>query len=405
MSARNGFTLVELLVTVAIIAILSAVGTVSFIGIRNKALDARKKADIDAIRKAYEQNYDPTENNGQGGYKKLRNDQFANGKIPTQPDGSSYIAVVGPASDDSGGLSSGSRNPEGFDDYNEAFMVCTSVGNNSNPCYYPTAATCYCAGSSGGNAAYIQSITPVNPPSCDPGSLSYGLAGYWKMDENTGTTIADSSGNGNTLTFASDTDTYDTPGWDSNNPLNNTTSLSALSLPTNDSRAATINNPANINIATYPIAYGAWVYLTSYPPPGASRPNPYGIVMQKGGYVGGYRIFIRPDGKVYGAINSADTTSSHTVISVANAISLNTWTLIFVTYDGSKIKLYINDGDPKDQRDYDKNIGATTYPFSVGRTEYNSIKGFVDEVRIYNRALNKEEISALYNGGNGCISP
>ena len=127
--------------------------------------------------------------------------------------------------------------------------------------------------------------------------------------------------------------------------------------------------------------------------------------MQKGGYVGGYRIFIRPDGKVYGAINSADTTSSHTVISVANAISLNTWTLIFVTYDGSKIKLYINDGDPKDQKDYDKNIGATTYPFSVGRTEYNSIKGFVDEVRIYNRALNKEEISALYNGGNGCISP
>ena len=70
-----------------------------------------------------------------------------------------------------------------------------------------------------------------------------------------------------------------------------------------------------------------------------------------------------------------------------------------------KIKLYINDGDPKDQKDYDKNIGATTYPFSVGRTEYNSIKGFVDEVRIYNRALNKEEISALYNGGNGCISP
>lgn len=69
--STRGFTLIELLVVVSIIAILSAVGFVSFQNVRNNVLDAKKKADLDAIKKAYETNYDPTINGGQGGYKPL----------------------------------------------------------------------------------------------------------------------------------------------------------------------------------------------------------------------------------------------------------------------------------------------------------------------------------------------
>lgn len=91
--SRMGFTLIELLVVISIIAILSSVGLVSYQGIRGKTIEAKVKADIDAIKKAYESNYDPTANGGQGGYKPLLDRNFASGKIPTDKDGGSYIVV------------------------------------------------------------------------------------------------------------------------------------------------------------------------------------------------------------------------------------------------------------------------------------------------------------------------
>lgn len=91
----KGFTLIELLVAISIIAILSAVGLVSYNGIRGKAQEARIKSDINAIKKAYESNYDPTANGGQGGYKVLTGANFSSGSIPTPNGaGTSYIIPV-----------------------------------------------------------------------------------------------------------------------------------------------------------------------------------------------------------------------------------------------------------------------------------------------------------------------
>ena len=100
MQKYNGFTLIELLVVTSLIAILSVVGFASFQGIRAKAQDAKVKSDLNAIKKAYEANYDPAANGGQGGYKKLSptNDNnspyFASGKIPTPDGGGSYLVPV-----------------------------------------------------------------------------------------------------------------------------------------------------------------------------------------------------------------------------------------------------------------------------------------------------------------------
>lgn len=55
--SKKGFTLLEMLIVIGIIAILVAMGAVSYSTAQKKARDARRRADITAIQKAMEQYY------------------------------------------------------------------------------------------------------------------------------------------------------------------------------------------------------------------------------------------------------------------------------------------------------------------------------------------------------------
>lgn len=66
---NHGFTLVELLVVIFIIGILASLLVSNFVGMRNRAEDAQKKADLEATRKALQLYYTdyqrfPAANNG-----------------------------------------------------------------------------------------------------------------------------------------------------------------------------------------------------------------------------------------------------------------------------------------------------------------------------------------------------
>ncbi|MDE2026448.1 MAG: prepilin-type N-terminal cleavage/methylation domain-containing protein [Patescibacteria group bacterium] len=52
---RSGFTLIELLIVMAIIGILAALLLTSFIGVRERARDGRRKSDISELQAALEQ--------------------------------------------------------------------------------------------------------------------------------------------------------------------------------------------------------------------------------------------------------------------------------------------------------------------------------------------------------------
>lgn len=80
-SNQQGFTLIELMVAITIVAILSIMGLVAFSTVQKSARDAKRRGDIDAIATALEANKPPTSSL----YTALAGSQFSGGAIPTDP--------------------------------------------------------------------------------------------------------------------------------------------------------------------------------------------------------------------------------------------------------------------------------------------------------------------------------
>jgi len=95
--SRSGFTLVELLVVVAIIAVLSVIGITIFTGVQKNARDARRRADIGSISKALEAHYNDTScgATATNPYCPVVVGWFSNGIIPSNPSpgGAAYTGV------------------------------------------------------------------------------------------------------------------------------------------------------------------------------------------------------------------------------------------------------------------------------------------------------------------------
>lgn len=86
---KNGFTLVELMVVIAIIAIIAAVGIAIFTTQQTAARDARRKADIESISQVLESHYNQSTNQyctaAAYTYCAPLTTWFSNGAIPVDP--------------------------------------------------------------------------------------------------------------------------------------------------------------------------------------------------------------------------------------------------------------------------------------------------------------------------------
>lgn len=203
--------------------------------------------------------------------------------------------------------------------------------------------------------------------------LLTGLLGYWKMDETTGSTLADAVGNQNASTTSG---VLNSTGY-SGRSVYGDGDEAVIEVPYSASpqiTGATISIACKINIGTLPSALGHEGYLVRSTVSGA----PYECV----------HLTVGTDNKIHFTVrNSASTTFS---VESSGALSASTWYRIVAICpaSGSALKIYLNEADVSTSAEtftgemYDNNslwYFLNSY-FDAGL----GLAGYIDDVVIWN---------------------
>ena len=198
--------------------------------------------------------------------------------------------------------------------------------------------------------------------------------GWWKLDEQSGSTASDSSGNGNTGTVV-----FGDGAWTSG--LVN----GALFFDGESTQVLVTNspslNPANaITISTW-VNAGDWFNNTR--------------VLEKGKSDNQYGLWINNSGQLEFLL--AGVTNG---ILITSPPSTAAWHHLAATYNGTSISLYI-DGQLAAQHSASGPLTITTDPLAIGGKPSGgplfAFYGVIDDVRIYSSALSASQIAQLFN--------
>jgi hypothetical protein len=203
------------------------------------------------------------------------------------------------------------------------------------------------------------------------------LVGYWKLDEATGTTVQDVSGNGNNGTLSSSGATWQT----SSGPAVTYDDYAYLTLDGSAGYASLgVNNLPAINAA---ITISAWVKINN------TSGNQNIVALTGGG--GNLQLGLR--GGSYVAWPSGATTTV-----TGPAATTGAWHHLAYTYDGSSTDIIYVDGTAY-SGSFTHQSGATTAAY-IGTFSPNNemFNGSVDDVRIYDVALTAAQIAQLAAG-------
>ena len=237
------------------------------------------------------------------------------------------------------------------------------------------------------------------PSALRGGDTKSNLNAWWKLDEGTGTSTADSIGNGNTGTLVA------SPTWGAGKIGDDLTFNGT-------SQYVDVGNGANINFEyTQPFSISAWIY----PVAGGTG---FSTILSKRNTIGPYQGIEFDDDygcnclllDVYGSTSS---TGLQTFSNDNGTLPLNAWHHVVTTYDGTasntSVKMYIDGVDettPASNNDLTATILTSTHMMiGTWQANPNYFPGQIDDVRIYSRVLNQADVAALYTQGSSCSSP
>ncbi len=222
-----------------------------------------------------------------------------------------------------------------------------------------------------------------------------GLIGYWDMNQSSGTTVPDLSGNGYDGTF------YNAPTWQ---PLNGYID-GALNFDVSQVQGVDLPNDLFDTLTEGTIA--AWVYWE-----GA---NDFRQILLSG-QDGWFEFNIR-NGQL--DLWTSGCSGGNVRTSGTSPLTPNQWHHVAFTNDATGHKFYIDGvevpatysaGNATTSVFFDQCTTAATTEYAIGWTSYLSdtevFDGRIDEVRVYNRVLSATDIATLYAyKGNNCVEP
>lgn len=141
----------------------------------------------------------------------------------------------------------------------------------------------------------------------------------------------------------------------------------------------------------------AWIYMTSNP----SNTNVGHVIMQQYGS-GGWILSVRASDNKVQFRHHRDSTNGFTTafnLLSSTAISLNTWYLVTIKYDGTTAKIYIDGSQDSSYTIGSVIPGPSTAQLLIGAfstSGYYHFDGYIDDVRVYATSLSDADISDLY---------
>ncbi len=221
-------------------------------------------------------------------------------------------------------------------------------------------------------------------------ALNNGLIGHWGLDETTGTTAADLSGNGN--------DGAMTGGLDATTDSVNGAVDSALNFDGISDYIQVTNDAVLNNVSSGEVSISAWVHISDT---GVTQRfiSKYDIAGGAGSV--NYTLWVDSSDEFKfctGECNPAQISSAPAIY--------DQWVHLVGIHDGTNTTLYVNNIAQTSAVTPNPPADSNWDLFIATKSDLSEfMNGKIDDIRIYNRALSVTEIGDLYNLKNKCTAP
>ena len=238
-----------------------------------------------------------------------------------------------------------------------------------------------------GSTNVVEDANRLNVISAGGSNMAASCVGYWKMNDNAANTVVvDSSGKGNDGTAQRNTSVLHT---DSGNP------------PYLNGALIFDGNYVTTPMTSFPAAAQARTVSFWMKWNGSSA---YNVIFGYGSNAAGFKVlgaFLDSAGNLYCWNNYQSSSSNY---NTGIVIAAGSWTHVVLTYDGTNIRAYKNSSLVNTTpRTLDTALDKSV----IGRNGWtggNPFAGTIDNMMIFDKALSQDEISYLYNSGNGTES-